>query len=227
MARGFERDLPALQKLMRDHGFLRSGGNKHECDQTRFLREGGAIPGCAACRCSQRMRRVAAATSPSSGGLTSAAVALVGPPRRPHPRGDGNPRPARYLLIGAVNGGVWKTTDAGRTWNPIFDAPPTQSIGAIAGGALNPRSFTSRAEKAHAPRSLGRRWHLSLARRGCHWSHLGLRTPSRFRSSRWTQRPQPSVRRGARGIRSVRVRARDIRIHRWRQKLEPRALCQR
>jgi photosystem II stability/assembly factor-like uncharacterized protein len=33
--------------------------------------------------------------------------------------------------MGSVGGGVWKTTNAGRTWNPIFDSQPIASIGAI------------------------------------------------------------------------------------------------
>jgi hypothetical protein len=37
------------------------------------------------------------------------------------------------------NGGVWKTTDAGRTWLPIFDAQATQSIGALAVAPSDPR----------------------------------------------------------------------------------------
>src|SRR3954464_14105424 len=40
-------------------------------------------------------------------------------------------RPHEFYF-GAVNGGVWKTIDAGRIWFPIFDSQPVASIGALA-----------------------------------------------------------------------------------------------
>lgn len=46
--------------------------------------------------------------------------------------GAGVPTKPTLFYIGVVNGGVWKTTDAGRAWTPIFDGQPTGSIGAIA-----------------------------------------------------------------------------------------------
>jgi len=46
-------------------------------------------------------------------------------------------RPAVFYF-GAADGGVWKTTDAGRTWNPIFDQQPASSIGALAVAPSNP-----------------------------------------------------------------------------------------
>ena len=44
----------------------------------------------------------------------------------------GAPDDPRRFYFGAVNGGVWRTTDAGRTWSPIFDQQNIGSIGAIA-----------------------------------------------------------------------------------------------
>jgi photosystem II stability/assembly factor-like uncharacterized protein len=44
----------------------------------------------------------------------------------------GDPRDSKRFFFGAVNGGVWRTDDAGRTWEPIFDDVNIGSIGAIA-----------------------------------------------------------------------------------------------
>ncbi len=44
----------------------------------------------------------------------------------------GVPSEPNVFYVGQVNGGVWRTDDAGRTWTPVFDHEPTQSIGAIA-----------------------------------------------------------------------------------------------
>jgi photosystem II stability/assembly factor-like uncharacterized protein len=49
------------------------------------------------------------------------------------------PDDPRRFYFGAVNGGVWRTDDAGRTWTPIFDAAPVGSIGAIAVAPSDPK----------------------------------------------------------------------------------------
>ena len=45
---------------------------------------------------------------------------------------DGIISQPNVLFIGVNNGGVWKTTDYGLTWKPIFDDQPTGSVGCLA-----------------------------------------------------------------------------------------------
>ena len=61
---------------------------------------------------------------PHRGGRT---VGAVGVPQKPN-----------VFYIGVNNGGVWKTTDYGRTWLPIFDDQPTGSVGDVAVAPSNP-----------------------------------------------------------------------------------------
>ena len=49
-------------------------------------------------------------------------------------------KPNEYL-IGAVGGGVWRTTNGGNTWLPIFDSQPIASIGAIAVAPSDPQTI--------------------------------------------------------------------------------------
>src|SRR6202034_253310 len=44
----------------------------------------------------------------------------------------GVPGDSTTFYFGAVDGGIWKTTDAGSVWTPIFDYQTIASIGAIA-----------------------------------------------------------------------------------------------
>ena len=50
----------------------------------------------------------------------------------------GVPGDGATFYFGSVGGGIWKTTDAGVTWTPIFDGQPIASIGALAVAPSNP-----------------------------------------------------------------------------------------
>ncbi|RDS80748.1 hypothetical protein DWU98_12370 [Dyella monticola] len=50
----------------------------------------------------------------------------------------GDPSRPDTFYIGTAGGGVWKTSDAGRTWQPTFDSMPSAPIGAMAVAPSNP-----------------------------------------------------------------------------------------
>ncbi|HEX7779225.1 MAG TPA: hypothetical protein VF424_08315, partial [Vicinamibacterales bacterium] len=88
----------------------------------------------------------------------------------------GIPAQPNVFYIGAVNGGVWKTTDYGRTWAPIFDDQPTGSIGAIAVAPSDPNViYVGSGEGLQRPDlSTGDGIYKSTDA-GRTWVHLGLR----------------------------------------------------
>jgi photosystem II stability/assembly factor-like uncharacterized protein len=61
---------------------------------------------------------------PFRGGRVNAVSGVVGQPDT--------------FYFGSVGGGVWKTSNAGRTWAPVFDSANSASIGAIGVSASNP-----------------------------------------------------------------------------------------
>ena len=64
---------------------------------------------------------------------------MIGPHRGGRTVGAvGVPSQPSVFYIGVNNGGVWKTNDYGRTWNPIFDKMNTGSVGDIAVAESNP-----------------------------------------------------------------------------------------
>ena len=64
---------------------------------------------------------------------------MIGPFRGGRTVGaTGSAKQPNVFYIGVNNGGVWKTTDYGRTWQPVFDKEPTGSIGDVAVAPSNP-----------------------------------------------------------------------------------------
>ena len=80
------------------------------------------------------------------------------------------------FYIAAVNGGAWRTTDYGRTWNPIFDGQPSGSIGALAVAPSDPNViYIGSGEGLQRPDlSTGDGIYKSTDA-GRTWTHLGLR----------------------------------------------------
>ncbi len=80
------------------------------------------------------------------------------------------------FYIGVNNGGVWKTTDYGRTWNPIFDDQPTGSIGDVAVAPTNANTiYVASGEGLQRPDlSVGDGMYKSTDA-GKTWKNIGLR----------------------------------------------------
>ena len=88
----------------------------------------------------------------------------------------GIPEQPCTFLIGVVNGGIFKTTDCGRVWTPIFDDQPTGSIGAIAIAPSQPDIiYAGSGEGLQRPDLSTGDGIYKSSDGGRSWTHLGLR----------------------------------------------------
>jgi photosystem II stability/assembly factor-like uncharacterized protein len=87
----------------------------------------------------------------------------------------GVPGEPGHFYFGAVDGGVWESLDAGRTWNPIFDGQDVGSIGAIAVAPSDPRTIYVGTGEADMRSDIayGDGMYKSIDG-GKSWTHLGL-----------------------------------------------------
>src|SRR6187399_1539897 len=102
---------------------------------------------------------------------------MIGPFRGGRTVGaTGVPGKPNLFYIGVNNGGVWKSTDAGRVWTPIFDDQPTGSIGALAVAPLNPDViYVGSGEGMQRPDLSTGDGIYKTTDGGRSWRHLGLR----------------------------------------------------
>src|SRR5438874_3519560 len=100
----------------------------------------------------------------------------IGPFRSGRVNGvSGVPGQPNVFYFGSVGGGVWKSTNIGRTWAPVFDSQPIASIGAVSVSASNPSVVYVGSGEAdmRSQNSYGNGMYKSTDA-GATWTHIGL-----------------------------------------------------
>ena len=105
----------------------------------------------------------------------------IGPEGNRFTSAAGIPGDPSTYYVGAASGGVWKTVDGGVNWQPLFDAHPVQSIGALAVSIADPNIVWAGTGEAHI------RSHISLGQgiyrstdAGKTWTLMGLEKTGRI-----------------------------------------------
>jgi photosystem II stability/assembly factor-like uncharacterized protein len=108
--------------------------------------------------------------------LNSVSWRLIGPARGGRALAvTGVPGEPDRFYFGAVDGGVWETENAGRTWTPIFDREDIGSIGAIAVAPSDPKTIYVGSGEADMRSDIGYGNGMYVSDdAGKTWRHIGL-----------------------------------------------------
>jgi photosystem II stability/assembly factor-like uncharacterized protein len=105
----------------------------------------------------------------------------IGPEGNRFTAAAGIPGDHLTYYVGAASGGIWKTTDGGTNWRPIFDDQQVQSIGSLAVSPSNPSTVWAGTGEAHI------RSHISIGAgifksvdAGKTWTLMGLEKTGRI-----------------------------------------------
>lgn len=105
---------------------------------------------------------------PASGGRFASIAGVVGDPK--------------IWYLGAASGGIWKSTDSGSTFLPVFDKQPVQAIGALMTSQSDPNTVWAGTGEAWAIRDadvVGDGVYKSTDA-GVNWTNMGLKETGRI-----------------------------------------------
>src|SRR5258708_1389490 len=99
----------------------------------------------------------------------------IGPPRSGYVSAPaGVPGDPTTYYVGLAEGGVWKTTNAGTTWKPIFDDVRVASVGAVAVAPSDPKIlYVGTGNQSGWSFTIGKGIYKSIDA-GRTWTHVGL-----------------------------------------------------
>jgi photosystem II stability/assembly factor-like uncharacterized protein len=106
---------------------------------------------------------------------------FIGPPGNRVSAVAGVAGDPNVYYAGAASGGVWKSTDGGTRWRPVFDEQPAQSIGALAVAPSDPNVVWAGTGETfiRSNVSIGNGIYKSVDA-GRSWTHMGLDATGRI-----------------------------------------------